>query len=324
MKAFVNPKYGGPEVLELRHVPKPVPTDHEVLVKVKAASINSWDWDYLRGDIYIFRLIFGLFKPKHPILGSDISGTVEAIGKNVKRIKIGDEVYGDVSAYNWGGFAEYAASHENAWALKPKNLSFEEAAAIPQAAVLALQALRWNGDLKAGQKVLINGAGGGVGTFGIQIAKLAGVEVTVVDGPEKLQSLIDLGADHVIDYTKEDFSRLGKKYDLIIDNVARRTTSDYQRALNNGGAFVMVGGSLLLMMKVALFGKWISKRGKRIVGILAHKPNVEDLNYLATLTETGKLKPIVDSIYPLEELPEAFRHYANGPFIGKVVIRGND
>jgi len=321
MKAVVNRKYGGPEVLEYSDVPKPVPKQDEVLVKVKAASINSWDWDYLRGDIYIFRLIFGLFKPKQKVLGSDIAGVVEAVGKNVKRIKVGDEVFGDVSPYNWGGFSEYAASHEDAWAIKPKSISFEESAAIPQAAVLALQGLRWNGELKSGQNVLINGAGGGVGTFGVQMAKLSGCEVTVVDRPEKLQTLIDLGAEHIIDYTKEDFTRSGKQYDLILDNVAKRTTADYQRALKPGGAFVMIGGSIMLMLKVALFGKWISKRNKKTVGILAHKPNVKDLDYLTSLIEGGKLKPVVDSVYPLKELPDAFRHYANDPFIGKVVIK---
>ena len=307
-------------MLEYTDVPKPIPKDNEVLVKVKAASINSWDWDFLRGDIYIFRLMFGLFKPNQPVLGSDISGIVEAVGKDVKRLKVGDEVYGDVSPYNWGGYADYAASHEDAWALKPKNISFEEASAIPQAAVLALQGLQWNGELKPGQKVLINGAGGGVGTFGVQLCKIAGCEVTVVDRGEKLQTLLDLGADHAIDYTKQDFSRTGKTYDLILDNVAWKSITDYQRALNPGGAFVMVGGSLMLMFRILLFGKWLSKRKARTVGILAHKPNVDDLDQLTSLIENNKLKPVVDTVFHLEQTKDAFDHYVTNPFIGKVVI----
>ena len=321
MKAVVNRKYGGPEVLEYADVPKPIPNDDEVLVKVKAACINSWDWDYLRGTPVIFRFLFGLFKPKHNILGCDISGVVEEVGRNVKRIKVGDEVYGDVSPYNWGGFAEYAASQEDAWAIKPNNISFEEAAAIPQAAVLALQGLRENGDLKAGQHVLINGAGGGVGTYGIQLAKLAGCEVTAVDSTEKLTALKELGADHLIDFTKEDFTLAGKQYDLILDNVVRRKPSDYLRALNSGGAMVMVGGAVPLILKIGLFGKHYGRKENKRLCLLAHRPNVEDLNYLTELVEAEKLKSIVDLVFPLEKTADAFRHYADDPFVGKIVVR---
>jgi NADPH:quinone reductase-like Zn-dependent oxidoreductase len=323
MKAVVNRSYGGTEVLEYTEVAKPAPKDHEIRVRVKAASINSWDWDYLRGEPKVFRLLFGILSPKHTILGCDISGVVESVGRNGKRLKVGDEVYGDLSAYNWGGFGEYAASHEDAWALKPKNLTFEESAAAPQAGVLALQGLRWNGELGSDQHVLINGAGGGVGTYGIQLAKLAGCEVTVVDKVEKLDALRKLGADHVIDM-KRDFTLSGEQYDLILDNAARRSPKDYLRALKPDGAMVMVGGAVSLMLKAALFGNRFGRKENKKIGILVHRPNVQDLDHLTKLFEEGKLRSVVDSVFELSETREAFEHYVNDPFVGKIVVTQND
>ena len=320
MKAIVNRKFGTPDVFELQDVEMPTPKANEVLVKVRAASINSWDWDYLRGKPYLYRLLFGFLKPKHNILGADIAGIVEAVGKNVNRLQPGDEVYGDLSGCDWGGFAEYTCARENVLAKKPPGLTFEEAAAVPQAGVLALQGLRYNGEIQHGQKILINGAGGGVGTFGVQIAKLSGAEVTVVDRTEKLGMLRSLGADHVVDYTKEDFTKNGQKYDLIIDVVAHKSISDYTHALNPNGVFVVIGGSIALMLKVVFLGSWIARSERKKLGILAHKVSIRDLDYLSELFEAGKVKPIVDKCYPLSEVAEAFRYFGKGHFKGKVVI----
>ena len=230
MKAIVYTKYGGPEVLQIKEVEKPLPKDDEVLIKVHAVSINDWDLGLLHGD-FINRMLNGLRKPKRTILGSDIAGRIEAIGKNISKFKIGDEVYGDLSG-RWGGFAEYVCAPEKALALKPAAMSFEEAASIPQAAMLAVQGLIDKGKIHAGQKLLINGAGGGVGTFGVQIAKLYGIEITGVDSTVKLDMLRSMGFDHVIDYTKEDFTKNGQRYDLILDAKTNRSMFDYARALS--------------------------------------------------------------------------------------------
>lgn len=320
MKAIINSKYGTPDVFELKEVEKPIPLDNEVLIKVRAASINSWDWDYLRGRPYLYRLLFGFFKPKHNILGADVAGIVEEVGKNVIRLQPGDEVYGDLSGSDWGGFAEYVCADENVLAIKPSTLTFEEAAAVPQAGVLALQGLRYNGEVQKGQKILFNGAGGGVGTFGVQIAKLSGAEVTVVDRTEKLQFLYSLGADHGIDFAKEDFTKSTQSYDLIIDVVAQRSIFDYKKVLNANGVFVMIGGSISLMLSLLFLGSWIGKNTGKKLGILAHKVSRPDLAYLSELFEAGKIKPIVDKCFPLSEVAEAFRYYGKGQAIGKVVI----
>jgi len=320
MKAIVNQKYGTPDIFEYHDVEKPAPKDNEILVKIYAASINSWDWDYLRGKPYLYRLLFGLLTPKHKILGADIAGRVEAVGNNVNRFQPGDEVYGDLSGGNWGGFAEYVCADENALARKPTSLTFEEAAAVPQAAVLALQGLRYNGGIQPGQKILINGAGGGVGTFGVQIAKLSGAEVTAVDSTEKLGMLRMLGADHVVDYTKEDFTKNGKRYDLILDVVTNRSIFDYKGALTREGIFVMIGGSLPGIFQIMIIGPLISMTGSKKIGILVHKPNTKDLDFLSELFDTGKVKPVIDKCFPLSEVPEAFRYYGEGHTKGKIVI----
>ncbi|MCH8089835.1 MAG: NAD(P)-dependent alcohol dehydrogenase, partial [Chloroflexi bacterium] len=252
MKAIVYHKYGLPDVLGFEEVEKPTPRDDEVLVKVHAASINSWDWDLLRGRPVV--RMWGLFKPKYTIPGSDIAGRVEAVGRKVKQFQPGDEVYGDLSGCGWGGFAEYVCGRENALALKSTSMTFEEAAAVPQAGLLALQGLRDKIEIRPGHKVLMNGAGGGVGTFAIQIAKNLGAEVTGVDSARKFDMIRSLGADHVIDFAIEDFTKNGQQYDLILDVVASRSMFDYKRALSPHGTYVMIGGSGARILQVMLLG----------------------------------------------------------------------
>ena len=317
MKAIVYTKYGGPEVLQIKEIEKPYPKDDEVLIKVYAVSINDWDWGLLHGD-FINRLINGLLKPKKKILGSDIAGRIEAVGKNVKQFKTGDEVYGDLSGH-WGGFAEYICAREKALALKPAGMSFEEAAAIPQAAMLAVQGLLDRGKIQPGQKLLINGAGGGVGSFAVQIAKLYGVEVTGVDGTGKLDMLRSMGFDHVIDYTKEDFTKNGKYYDLILDVKTNRSMFDYARALCRNGIYVTVGGSIARLFQALFLAPWISLIHKKYIRIVALKPN-KDLVYMNELFETGKVKPVIDGPYKLDEVPEVFRIFGKGEHKGKLVI----
>ena len=317
MKALVYTKYGSPEVLQIKEVEKPFPKDDEVLVKVHAVSINDWDFGLLQGD-FINRILNGLRKPKRTILGSDIAGRIEAIGKNISKFKIGDEVYGDLSG-RWGGFAEYACAQEKALALKPATMSFEEAAAIPQAAMLAVQGLIDKGKIHAGQKLLINGAGGGVGTFGVQIAKLYGIEVTGVDSTGKLDMLRSLGFDHVIDYTREDFTKNGLQYDLILDAKTNRSMFDYARALSPHGVYVTVGGSTGRLFQSLLVGPWISMVNKKHIRLVALKTN-KDLIYMNQLFEAGKVKPVIDGPYKLENFHEAFRIFDKAEHKGKVVI----
>ena len=319
MKAIVCTKYGSPDVLQLREVEKPAPKDNEVLVKVHAASVNSWDWDLLRGVPLASRIGGGL-KPKYRILGADIAGRIEEVGRNTKRLQPGDEVFGDISGCGWGGFAEYVCARENVLALKPDSMTFEQAAAVPQAGVLALQGLRYGRQVRPGQKVLINGAGGGVGTFAVQMAKSFGAEVTAVDSVEKLEMLRAIGADHVIDYTREDFTRTGRRYERILDVVADRSVFDYRRALNPNGTFVFVGGSMAAAFQALFLGPFISITGGKKMGILLHKPNSNDLIFLNELFEAGSVVPVIDRRYPLREVPEAFRYFGEGHVQGKVVI----
>ncbi len=319
MKAIVYTKYGPPEVLQLKEVAKPTPKDNEVLVKVHAASVNSWDWDLLRGTPFLNRLGFGLLKPKYKILGADIAGRVEAVGRNVKQFQPDDKVFGDISGCGLGGFAEYVCARENALALKPASMTFEEVAAVPQAVVLALQGLRYKGQIQPGQKVLINGAGGGVGTFAVQIAKSFGAEVTGVDSTRKLDMMRSIGADHVIDYTKEDFTKNGQRYDLILDNAAYHSVFDYKRALSAKGIYVMVGGSMARFFQVMFLGPWISMTGSKKMGLLLHKPN-KDLAFMIELIESGKVVPVIDKRYPLSEVADALRYFGEGHAKGKVVI----
>ena len=317
MKAIVYEKYGTPDVLQLKEAAKPVPGEDEVLVKVHAASINDWDLGLLYGD-FINRMLNGLRKPRRNILGSDIAGKIETVGKKVKRFKAGDDVYGDLSG-QWGGFAEYVCAPEKSLSLKPAAMSFEEAAAIPQAAMLAVQGLIDKGKIHAGQKLLINGAGGGVGTFGIQIAKLYGVEVTGVDHTSKLDMMRSIGFDHVIDYLKEDFTKNGQRYDLILDTKTNRSMFDYIRALSSNGVYVTVGGSMSRLLQNLLLRPWIFMICKKHMRLVALKTN-KDLDYMNELFEAGKVKPVIDGPYKLEEFREAFRVFDKAEHKGKVVI----
>lgn len=317
MKAIVYEEYGSPEVLELKEVDKPIPKDDEVLIKVFAVSLNDWDLGLLTGD-FVNRILNGIRKPKIKILGSDIAGRVEVVGKSVKKFQPGDNVYGDLSG-RWGGFAEYVCANENALALKPNSMSFEEAAAIPQAAMLAVQGLIDKGKIQPGQKLLINGAGGGVGTFGVQIAKLFGAEITGVDNSGKLQMMRSIGFDHVIDYTREDFTKSGKQYDLILDAKTNRSMFDYLRALRPTGIYATVGGSLPRLFQALILGPMISMIYKKKIRIVALKPN-KNLGYMNELYEAGKVKPVIDGPYKLEDVPRTFKIFGEGTHKGKIVI----
>jgi NADPH:quinone reductase-like Zn-dependent oxidoreductase len=322
MKAIVFTRYGTADVLELREVDKPVPRDDEVLVKVHAVSINDWDWGILQGIPFSNRLTFGLRRPKRQILGSDIAGRVEAVGKNAERFRPGDEVFGDLSGH-WGGFAEYVCARETALALKPGGMTFEEAAAIPQAAQLAVQGLRDKGQIRQGQRLLINGAGGGVGTFAIRLAREHGVEVTGVDSSGKLDMLRSLGFDHVLDYMREDFTKSGQHYDLILDVKTNRSVFDYLRALSANGVYVTVGGSTARLLQALLLGPFISMVSKKRVRIVFLKPN-KDLGYMAELFEAGRVKPVIDGRYRLSEAAEAMRYFGEANHKGKIVITVED
>jgi NADPH:quinone reductase-like Zn-dependent oxidoreductase len=322
MKAIVYTKYGPPDVLNLEEVREPTPRDDEVLIKVHAASANARDWRLLRADPFLVRLNLGLLKPKHNTLGSDIAGRVEAVGGNVKQFQPGDEVFGDLSGggFGGGGFAEYVCARENALVSKPADMTFEEAAAAPMAAVTALQGLRDKGRIQPGQKVLINGASGGVGTFAVQIAKSFGAEVTGVCSTRKSDMVRALGADHVIDYTQEDFTRNGQRYDLILAVNGYRPISDYKRALNDKGIYVMVGGSSAQLFQALLLGPFVSMTGSKKMGALSAKPDQEDLVFVKELVEAGKVIPVIDRRYPLSGVAEALRYLEEGHARGKVVI----
>ena len=320
MKAIVYEKYGPPEVLQLKEVDKPTPKDGEALVRVHAVSVNAGDLETLRG-MWTARFA-GPLRPRYGILGTDVAGRVEAVGRNVKQLQPGDEIWGDLSyPYGYGTLAEYVCVSENALAPKPASMRWEEAATYPHSAIISLQSLRDKGRIQPGQQVLINGAGGGMGTFAVQIAKYLGAEVTGVDSTMKLDMLRSIGADHVIDYTKEDFTKSGQRYDLIFDVVAHRSVFAYQRALNSEGVYVFVGGSLATLLQVVFLGALISRMGSKKIGLNAWDPNErEDLALLAELFDTGKVVPVIDRCYPLSEVPEALRYLEEGHVLGKVVI----
>lgn len=316
---MVYERYGMTDVLTLKEIQIPIPQVNEVLIKVQAVSVNSWDWDLLRGKPLVNR-IGGMIKPKYQILGADIAGRVETVGSEVKNLLPGDEIFGDISGCGWGGFAEYVCVHEDALSLKPSSMTFEEAAAIPQAAVLALQGLRDKGQIIEGQTVLINGAGGGVGTFGLQIAKLHDAEVTCVDSTEKLEMLKAMGADLVIDYTQEDFVQKGQMYDLILDVVGNRSIFDYKRILKPKGTYVMIGGRMSLISQILFLGPLISKKEQKKMNILIHKPNKLDQDFLKELFVAGTVKPVIDRRYPLSQVADAIQYLGEGKAMGKIVI----
>ena len=321
MKAIVHRCYGSPDVLKLEDIEKPTAVDDQVLVKVHAASVNPLDWHYMRGTPYLVRLDSGFGKPENPRLGVDFAGTVEAVGKNVKRFKPGDEVFGG----KFGAFAEYVSVREDrALVLKPANLTFEQAASVPIAAITALQGLRDKGQIQPGQKVLINGASGGVGTFAVQIAKSFGAEVTGVCSTRNVAMVRSIGADHVIDYTQEDFTQGGQHYDLILDNVGSHSLLEYRRALNPKGIFVIVGGPsngqwigpLSIPIKALMLSPFVSQKFLPFLAELDQK----DLTILGDLMQAGKVTPVIDRRYKLSEVPAAIQYLEEGHARGKVVI----
>jgi NADPH:quinone reductase-like Zn-dependent oxidoreductase len=318
MKAVIYRNYGPPEVLKLEEVQKPAPTDDEILIKVCAVSVNGSDREGLVGKP-LYARSGGLLKPGRRILGSDIAGRVEFAGRNNTEFKPGDEVFGELPGYH-GGFAEYVCTSGRTMALKPTSLTFEEAAAIPQAGVIALQGIREKGQVLPGQKVLINGAGGSAGSFAVQLAKLHGAEVTGVDNTGKLDFMRSLGADHVIDYTREDFTRNRNQYDLILDVVAHRSVLAYKRALRPDGTYFFVGGSVAVLFQILFLGPWIRRTAGRNMRLLVVPQNRKDLVAITELCETGKISPVIDRRYSLNEVPEALRYVSEGRAKGKVVI----
>ena len=317
MKAVVRYRYGSPDVLNCEEVPKPTARDDEVLLRVRAASVNPLDWRTLRADPFFIRLMGeGLLKPKTRILGVDVAGEVEAIGRNVREFQPGDAVFGTC---NHGGFAEYVCAREDRLVRKPPGTSFEEAAAVPVAATSALQGLRDKGRIQPGQKVLINGASGGVGTFAVQIAKAFETEVTGVCSTRNLDLVRSIGADHVFDYTREDFTRSGKRYDLILDAAAYRPISDYRRALNPKGVYVLIGGSMARLFQTLLLGPWYSMTGCKMRVMMA-RITKKDLVALKELLESGRVVSVIDRRYPLSGVADALRYLEEGHARGKVVI----
>jgi len=315
MKAIVYTKYGSPDVLQLKEVEKPVPKADEVLVKVQAASANPADWHLMRAEPFLARFANGLLKPKNTRLGADVAGSVEAVGSNVTQFKVGDDVFGEMALDTLGCFAEYVCAPEDLVALKPANLTFEQAAAVPLAAFTALQGLRDKGQIRPGQKVLINGASGGVGTFAVQIAKSFGTEVTGVCSTRNVELVRSIGADHVLDYTQVDFTQNGQQYDLIFDAVGNRSVADIRRALSPTGICSVAGfTSLSRLFQVMFLG------GKKIGLMETVKTNKKDLLFIKNLLETGKVVPVIDRRYPLAETAEAIRYLETGRARGKVII----
>jgi 2-desacetyl-2-hydroxyethyl bacteriochlorophyllide A dehydrogenase len=322
MKAIVYTQYGSPDVLQLEEVAKPTPRDDEVLIKVSVAAANAADWHLMRGAPFLARLSAGLRTPKDPRLGADFAGRVEAVGTHVSQFQPGDEVFGSLFGSGGGAFAEYVCARENALALKPGNVTFEEAAAVPLAGITALQGLREKGRIKRGQKVLINGASGGVGTFAVQLAKAFGAEVTGVCSTRNVEMVRSIGADHVIDYTQEDFTNTGQHYDLIYDAVGNRSVSDYKRALSPNGTCVIAGfTNLPRLFEHMVLGPLRSKAGNKKVGLMGTaKMNQKDLVDLKELLEARKVVPVIDRRYPLREVALAIRYLEEGHARGKVVI----
>jgi NADPH:quinone reductase-like Zn-dependent oxidoreductase len=322
MKAILCTKYGSPDVLQLKEIAKPAPKDDELLIKIHAASINSRDWRMMRANPFFIRLVPGGFlQLKNKILGADVAGRIEAIGNNVKQFQPGDEVFGYLpSATGRGTFAEYVCANENAITLKPANLTFEQAAAVPVAAMTALQGLRDNGNIQPEQKILINGASGGVGTFAVQLAKAFGADVTAVCSTRNLDMVRSIGADHVIDYTREDFTRNGQLYDLILAVNGYHPISDYLRALGPEGIYVAAGGSMFQLFQAARQGRKISKTGVQKTYVVSLAQNQKDLNFIKELLETGKIVSVIDACHPLSKVADAVWYFEKEHAQGKVVI----
>jgi NADPH:quinone reductase-like Zn-dependent oxidoreductase len=320
MQAIVYEQYGSLDVLELKDVEKPAPREDEVLVKVYAATVTPGDAYLVKGEPFVARFWSGLLAPKHKIPGKEMAGRVEAVGGRVTQFRPGDEVFGDLSVCGMGAFAEYVCVPEKAIALKPANLTFDEAAAVPESAVVALQGLRDKGKIQPGQKVLINGASGGVGTFAVQIAKSFDTNVTAVCSTRNMERARSLGADRVIDYTKENFTQNGQRYDLILAVNGSHPLSDYRRVLNPDGYYVATGGSMAQIFQGMFLGPIFSKTGSQTLGNLLVKPNQKDLVIMKELLEAGKVTPVIDRSYPLSAVSEAFRYLGEGHAQGKIVI----
>lgn len=320
MKAIVCTKYGSPKVLQLMEVEKPTPKADEVLIKIHAASVNAGDWHLMRGKPYLVRLVYGFLKPKYQILGADLAGVVEAVGANVTEFQVGDAVFSNTGQAGFGAFAEYVCVSENLAAHKPAIVSFEEVAAMPQAGLVALQGLRDKGRITNDVKVLINGASGGVGTFAIQIAKTFGAEVTAVCSTENVEKARSLGADFVVDYTKEDFTKNGKSYDLILAVNGYHSIFDYKNSLHAGGTYVTTGGAGAQMFQGLALGPILSRVGGKKMENLLIKPNKKDLILLGELLASGKVRSVIDRSYPLEKLADAIEYLETGHARGKVVI----
>lgn len=318
MKAIILKKYGQPElVMESREVDKPVPKKNEVLIRIRATAINDYDWSMVSGKPHIYRLIFGLFKPKQTIPGMELSGIVEAAGADAKNFKPGDAVLGDISSFGFGTFAEYLCVNENAVVHKPDDIGFTEAAALPHASLLAWQGLQM-GKIKTGQSILINGAGGGVGTFALQFARLYGCTVTGVDSEKKLEAMKSLGFDHVMDYSKQDFTRTGLTYDLILDCRSARSPLSYQRALKPNGTYVTVGGNPSTLIRILLWSLCFSFLSTRKLKILALEPN-KGLDQVCELVQQKKIRCMIDGPYPFEKIPELVSYFGRGGHYGKIV-----
>ena len=321
MSAIVQTEYGSTDVLKLKEVDKPVVADLSVLVRVMAASVNAGDWHLMRGTPFLSRLIFGgIFKPKIKILGFDIAGKVEAVGKDVTQFQPGDEVFGDLSESGFGAFAEYVCAIEGALVLKPATTTFEQAATVPGAALAALQGLRDLGQIKSGQKVLINGASGGVGSFAVQIAKSFGAEVTAICNTRKMAMVRSIGADYIIDYTQTDVTQTSQQYDIILDAAGYRSVFDYLPILNKKGTYVLIGGSNIRLFQVMFFGSLISRISHKTVKLLVSKPNQPDLMTLRELMVAGKITPYIDKYYSLSEVPTAIRDLEQRQVSGKIAI----
>ncbi len=321
MKVLKFRKYGSPDYLEIQEISQPIPADDQVLIKIKAVSINDWDWGLLYGTPFVpNRFMAGLFRP-HIILGCDIAGVVDSVGARVTAFKPGDEVYGDLSACGFGGLAEYVCAPQTMVRLKSPAMRFEQAAAIPQAGMLALQSIQAGGQLQPGQSVLINGAGGGVGSIAIQLLKANNLEVSGVDSAEKLQAMRDWGFDHVIDYRAEDFTRNNKRYDLIIDAKTDRAPKDYERALKPGGVYATVGGAMSGLLRIALSGLRVNRDRNKKLQVIMLEVN-RDLAYFNELFEAGQFKPVIDSEFTFTEnaVREAFHYYGKAAQKGKVVV----
>ncbi len=320
MKALVLSKFGSTKYLEIKDVPKPTPKENEVLIKIHATVVNDYDWSMVTGKPYAYRLLFGIFKPRNPIPGMELSGTVEAVGSKVTSFQPGDAVYGDISNFGFGSFAEYISIDEKAVVPLPEGMSFEVAATIPHASLLAVQGLIDYGKIKKGEKILINGAGGGVGSFALQIAKTYDAEVTGVDTGNKLETMKNIGFDHVIDYKKTDFTQTGERYDLILDARTTRHPATNLKALSPGGRYITVGGTVKRLLQMLIVKKRLSRKSGKNLQILALKSN-EGLEYIHELFEAGKIDPVIDGPYTLEQAPMAIQRFGDAVHHGKVVVK---